>query len=253
MARFEAFVENLIEGPFARLPGSSLQPVQIAKALTRAMADDQAIGPNSVYVPNEFAVELTATDYAAFEPVADSLARELATYVEREAAENGWAFLGPVAITLRASEGLKAHRIKVRATRGATTERAEQAMPTDGVHFVRAAEMPGANSFPARRAAASITVVQDGAPTTIPLTKDTITLGRDLDNDVVVGDPSVSRHHAEIRVIGGRWLLVDLHSTNGTRVNGSQVSKQYITDGDRIRLGTIEMIVHLTPPGEDAL
>lgn len=65
-----------------------------------------------------------------------------------------------------------------------------------------------------------------------------ITIGKSPDNDYVIDDPQVSRHHARLtRDADGGWLLEDLNSLNGTFVNGAQVLKKRIMPADTIRLG----------------
>jgi hypothetical protein len=65
-----------------------------------------------------------------------------------------------------------------------------------------------------------------------------LTIGRAKDCDCVLTDPTVSRHHAELRRDGERWLLRDLGSRNGTRVNGMRVlAPTEVHPGDRIALG----------------
>lgn len=66
-----------------------------------------------------------------------------------------------------------------------------------------------------------------------------IRIGKAEDNDFIVNDPHVSRHHACLmREDHGCWLLEDLGSTNGTFVNGSQIIRKRITPTDKIILGT---------------
>jgi pSer/pThr/pTyr-binding forkhead associated (FHA) protein len=65
-----------------------------------------------------------------------------------------------------------------------------------------------------------------------------VTVGRSRQCDVVLSDPNVSREHAEIRPRGGSWVLTDLGSTNGSRINGRPVERsEVIRPGDRIELG----------------
>jgi hypothetical protein len=65
-----------------------------------------------------------------------------------------------------------------------------------------------------------------------------VVLGRSRDCDCVISEPSVSRRHAELRRDGRRWLLRDLGSRNGTRVNGVRVVEETeVAPGDRVGLG----------------
>lgn len=73
------------------------------------------------------------------------------------------------------------------------------------------------------------------------------TVGRDSSNDVILDDPAVSRHHAKIRVEKGegdeeQFFLYDLASENGTFVNGEQIVKQAINDGDEIVMGQTNLV-----------
>lgn len=65
-----------------------------------------------------------------------------------------------------------------------------------------------------------------------------ITIGKANDNEYVVDDPSVSRHHAQLTYEEeGHWILEDLGSTNGTFVNGIQIARKQVTSKDVIKLG----------------
>jgi pSer/pThr/pTyr-binding forkhead associated (FHA) protein len=65
-----------------------------------------------------------------------------------------------------------------------------------------------------------------------------VTIGRSADRDFVIDDRTVSRHHATIRREGAYWVLVDLGSKNGTRVNGARVEgRALIKPGDEIGFG----------------
>ena len=62
-------------------------------------------------------------------------------------------------------------------------------------------------------------------------------IGRAPDNDVVISDLGVSRHHAELRNVGSAYQIVDLNSHNGTFVNGQQVMSAPLTEGDIVGIG----------------
>ena len=68
-------------------------------------------------------------------------------------------------------------------------------------------------------------------------------LGRDPANDLaLLADPKIPRSHAELRDRDGQWILVDLGSSNGTRVNDRRVEQHPLRDGDRIQLGRTTII-----------
>src|SRR5256885_1616141 len=74
-------------------------------------------------------------------------------------------------------------------------------------------------------------------------------IGRGEQNDLRLNDASVSRHHAFLRRVDGRYLLSDVGSQNGTFVNGRQVhAPSALQSGDRIRAGTTELTFHLDVP-----
>jgi hypothetical protein len=71
-------------------------------------------------------------------------------------------------------------------------------------------------------------------------------LGRSRDADIVVDDPNVSRKHAEVRPSGGSWIVRDLGSTNGVKVNGRRIQgPQSLRQGDVIELGTARVTFEL--------
>ncbi len=83
----------------------------------------------------------------------------------------------------------------------------------------------------------------DRCPTGIrPLPTRTLRIGRALDNDLVLPDLLVSRHHAELRALGGgRFQIVDLDSHNGTYVNGTRVRQQVLSEHDLVAIGHVSL------------
>jgi hypothetical protein len=79
----------------------------------------------------------------------------------------------------------------------------------------------------------------DGRPQITTLDGDRLTVGKNAENDLVIAeDSSVSRLHALLERIGGSWTIRDMHSTNGTLVNGDRIFEQKVLrDDDEIILG----------------
>jgi pSer/pThr/pTyr-binding forkhead associated (FHA) protein len=87
-----------------------------------------------------------------------------------------------------------------------------------------------------------------------PLEKGEIVIGRDLNNDVVINDPEISRRHARLYAQGSTYVLEDLGSTNGTFVGGQRLTGAYpmrvgelITSGERLTV-----VFEMSQPAEDA-
>ncbi len=76
----------------------------------------------------------------------------------------------------------------------------------------------------------------------VPLEKTITRLGRQLDNDIVFQEESVSRHHAEIRYEEGRYVIYDRQSTVGTYVNSKRIERCVLNSGDLITLATVQIM-----------
>ncbi len=74
------------------------------------------------------------------------------------------------------------------------------------------------------------------------LNERSVVLGRSKECDVQVPDANVSRRHAELRQEGSSWWVVDLDSTNGLELNGKRVQRAKLSDGDKITLGSTDLV-----------
>jgi hypothetical protein len=209
---FERRLERMVEGAFARAFKSGLRPVELGRRLTREMDDNRSVGVRGdTVVPNCFTVHLSGTDLEQFEGVQDSLARELSEAAREHARDEGYAFMGPVEIQFETDDGLHtgAYQILGRMVEGVGGAGAGSIVLPSGDRFT--------------------------------LTETVITIGRHPESNMVLADPNVSRNHAEIRPQGDRFVVVDLGSTNGSRVNGVRVDTQVLEDGDEITFGNTRM------------
>ncbi len=84
-------------------------------------------------------------------------------------------------------------------------------------------------------------LIVDGARV-VALDKPVVNIGRKGNNHIIINDPHVSRHHAQIRQADGRYLLIDLNSTVGTSVNGERVEHAFLKSGDVISIGGVPLI-----------
>lgn len=222
--RFEAKVDSLVNGAFARAFKAEVQPVEIAGALQREMDDRAAIvSQGRTVIPNLFVVELSGHDFDRLGVYQDTLQAELSGMVREYAEEQRYTFLGGVEVTLRRDDELDTGIFRVRSEARAD---------------VVAQPSPTTPAAPPTGAGHPRLVVDD---TSYPLTRAVTRLGRGSDVDIRIDDPSVSRHHAEV-VLGQPPVVRDVGSTNGTLVNGERVSEAALADGATIRLGGVTLV-----------
>lgn len=208
LQQFEQRLERLVEGAFSKALRGGLQPVEIGRRLTREMDLLRRVGVRGLIAPNFFVVTLSPHDAERFRSFVDVLARELGDAAREHARTENYTFVGPVEVEVHLDEGLRAGRFTVEAD-----------------------VVEGAEGLPA-----GSLVLPDGKR--VVLEAEPISIGRLPECTVVLSDPNVSRRHAELRRQGSDVLLVDLQSTNGTRVNGVPVRERTLADGDEIMVGT---------------
>jgi len=200
----------MVEGTIGRLFGGGVRPVEIGHRIARAMSDSRSVGVRGQpVVANHFSVALTPDDLGRFADVKESMVRELCDAAREHAKGEGWTFMGPVKVELVADTELRAGSFDVKA---------------------RMKEADGG---------AGVLVLPTGEQ--IVLTEYLVTFGRLPECTISFDDSNVSRQHAEIRPEGDGFVLIDLGSTNGTKVNGGRVTRHRLVDGDRITLGATDV------------
>ncbi len=205
---FERRLERMVEGAFARAFRSGIRPVELGRRLVREMDDNRSVDVRGrTVVPNHFAVELSPADHEQFAEVSERLSRELAEAAREHARDEGYTFMGPVHVELTQDGRRKTGSFSI-------TGRLREGKGGLGA---------GSLVLPSEER--------------IALDENVVTLGRRPDSTIVLNDPNVSRNHAEIRPHGTGYVLVDLGSTNGSRVNGARVAEHPLADGDEMSFG----------------
>lgn len=231
LRRFEQFMENIVEDSVARLFGSPVQPAEIAKRLERAMESNQTISVRRVIVPNVYKVFLNPQDFAAFQPIRVEVEREMATYLRDLADERNFTMLEHPHVVMSEDAAIPRRTIQV------VVETAEP--NADGTQVMSATVQMQVSPQTGRRAMLLLNT-PDG-PHPIPLESTLLTIGRGLNNDIILEDTRVSRHHAELRYKTRRFWVTDLNSTNGTYINGERISEADLRNGDVLSLGGLEL------------
>lgn len=244
LQEFERRLEGAVEGLFSRAFRSGIQPIELAKAVQRYAEDNQHITADGIVVPNVYRITVGPKDHERLEGFGASLPRELAEVVVRTAAERGWMLRGPAKARLVVADDVKLGRFRLTAR----VEAVDHPSPTPaaGPSHATPDTGPAGNGFDRTQVVAGPSVArlqlvvrqaQGSIGSTLELQGSRLTAGR-LDRcDLTITDSTVSREHAAFVRRGDRWWVVDLGSTNGTKVNGRQAAEHPIDPGDRVELG----------------
>lgn len=226
LARLERALERIVEGSIAGVFRLRVQPAEIGRRLERAMLDGRVTSVGTSLAPNLYEVRLHPEDAAAFAEWAEALSREMETWLAELAFARGLSTVGPIQVRLveDASVSRRSVRAEGRFAGGpapvAKSRRPDRSLPR-----------------PLR-----LLPIEPGIPH-LSLRASPVTVGRADDNDLVLADPEVSRHHARLEPDGEGWRAVDLESTNGTWVNGVRLNTASIAVGDEVAFGGVRFTV----------
>ena len=229
--QLEAKIQKLVEDQLAGiLPGLKLEDrviQRLASAVKENIVqqkDDRAIAPN------EFTL-IVATDTSPMwkeQSTIDAL-KNIITTASRDV---GLKFVTQPTINITTDDNFSADEIKVIASHKLEPVGDTQGMQTSmGNEENQEADNIPENAF----------LIVEGVKVH-PLTESVVNIGRRLENQLVIDDPRVSRNHAQLRAIKGRFVLFDLNSTGGTFVNGQRTSQTVLYPGDVISLAGVALI-----------
>jgi hypothetical protein len=244
LRNLEAKLEGLFEGAFSKTFKSKVQPVEIARKLAKEMQDNKTVSISRTYVPNQYVVWLSPDDRQQFEGYEDGVKKELSDYLLEHARGEGLALLTRPSVDFQTDErlGLGEFGIQAMLVRPPEEERPQaEPEPAEFGHTMVYSVDREARRMDAPAAFGGRAMLVGGGTRTV-LSGNRVLIGRSRDCDVTLDDPNVSRRHAELRREGGSWIVSDLGSTNGVKVNGRRVNDHPLTAGDEIVLG----LEHLT-------
>ena len=265
LRRLESRISDLVEGTFSRAFKSEVRPVEIARKLTREMEEHKSYSLNRTYAPNEYRVFLSPEDRERFAETEHALASEFSGYLLEYARRERLALMSRPIIHFETDDRLRLGEFGIQTSlveHPSEEQRAAAppARPARGPDVVPEPQWPDAGGRtmvhstaervaerleeargPRRRRAVlrlggKRMVIGDGG----------VALGRSRSSDIMVDDANVSRSHAEIRPHGSSWVLSDLGSTKGTRLNGRRVTQpEVLGPGDEIEIGTTTLTFDL--------
>jgi hypothetical protein len=263
----ERFFERLFERPAARLFQEPVERTQIQRAIERAMESERVVREHRAYVPAHYRVLLNTADAAALDGNLEPLTHDLAEQVRLYARAHEYTLQSRPSVEVIRSTAVAAGDVRVYADRAPAPAKPGPPIappgPTPGpVADVEADEAPDPDADAAVLSGATavfaapvpntpraqLAVRTTGQPVSrLNVRPGTIRLGRALDNDIVLPDDKVSRHHGQIGIRLGMLVYTDLGSTNGSYLNGASVTEIALGPGDVLQLGASTVTVEPAP------
>jgi len=215
---------------FARAYATSIRPISLGRqliGLLDASADHQPLS-------GSYVIRMQSSDLAAFVDVKAHLIRELVIAATQHCEKQGYEYNEPFSIVLEDDEAIKSgtFQISPQLTPKIATQPAGSASAS-ATPIEKVAEI-----VPAPEPAINATLILSTGQR-INLSGENMKIGRHATCSVIFADSNVSREHAQlINSIDG-WSIVDLGSTNGTKVNGVKIAGQkLLMAGDELAFGT---------------
>ena len=228
LARLEVRLQALIEGSAARIFASDDLHKELASRLVDAMQAGVRIQPSGeIVAPNLYTLIIHPNQSMNFQRNS-ALLEELAQTLQDSAGEIGLSFLSPPVLRIAEDENVPPRRCHVVAQISIEN----LAQTSDMVAEVP----PNAPTVPA-----NAFLIVDGTRI-FSLTQSVINIGRRSDNQLVIDDGRISRVHAQLRAIKGRFVLFDLDSKAGTFVNGQRIHQCVLYPGDVISLAGVPLV-----------
>ena len=239
----ESKIAGLVEGTFSRAFRSEVRPVEIARKLAREMEEHRTLSLSRTYVPNEYHVFLSPRDRDRFAEYEDALISELTGYLLEHARRERLVLMSRPVVEFETDDRLGLGEFGIQ-TRVVNPEPDEEDAPlseeeASGRTMIYSTAGRVAEPLEERARSRQQTALLLMGGKRLVVGPGGATMGRSRQCDVTVDDPNVSRQHAEVRPRGGSWVLNDLGSTNGSRLNGHRVEgSEQLKPGDEIELGT---------------
>ena len=240
--RLEGWIARLVEEPFVRLFAGQLMPQDVATHLVRAMEDGERLAPDGVpEVPGRYRIVLHPEDLEALRHQHPQVDQTLATALASLVSHMDVRLRRTPSIDLAADERVPLHSVHI--TPMDSSSKGEGATRDLDLSQLRESAASGENGRD------SAYLIIDGRRV-FDLTEPSVCLGRALDNDLILEEPGVSRHHARLQKRHGRHVLQDLKSTAGTQVNDQPIRETVLHPGDLISLAGVELLYIAGRDGE---
>jgi hypothetical protein len=243
LRNLERKLEGLFEGSFNKAFKSEVKPIELARKLAKEMSESKTVSISRTYVPNHYTVWLSPQDRQQFEGWEDAARKELSDYLLQYARDEGLTLVTRPTVDFETDDrlGVGEFGIQPQLVEMPEEEAAEPLQADFGHTMVYSPNKDARRLEPAPDHGGATRGLLVGAGKRTVLGGSRVLIGRSRECDIQLDDPNVSRRHAEVRREGDAWVVADLGSTNGIKVNGRRIPEAELNPGDEVTFGLIKL------------
>ncbi len=229
LREIEARLQSLVEvGLLNMMPGKKVEDVIIQKLANAIHLNTLALANGMMAAPDVYTLVMHPITSGKWQD--QKLLTVLLHSITVVAQEAGFKFTISPTITISTDEKIPINDAEVIASHRIESMSETNATPLETGNLDENDKIPE-NAF----------LIVEGVKV-FPLVLPVVNIGRRLDNQLIIDDPRISRNHAQLRTIKGRYVVFDLNSTGGTFVNGQRTSQSVLYPGDVISLAGVALI-----------
>lgn len=229
--RIETHLRKLFEESLLKFFTGDQQHITLIEDLINVMDENLQEGQDGgILAPDRFVLHVPPEDLLNWQAHQDFF-NELASSIHEIGQSEGFLYQQPPSIALHSNPEIQQHQFSISAHHSIINP----SLP-DTAAMVQSEQNHVDTLVPEN----AFLVI--GGKTNFPLEKSVINIGRHSDNDLVLENPHISRHHAQLRAINNHYVIFDVGSTGGIFLNGKRIPQATLQAGDVIRMGTINLI-----------
>lgn len=229
LKELEARLQTLIEVDLLNiLPGKKVDDIIVQKLAAAIQLNSISQDDGTIVAPDVYTLLMHPATSANWQN--PQLLTVLLHSITAVAQEAGFRFTISPTITVSTDEKIPLNDAQIVASHRIESMADTNAIPLDTASLEDNSKIPD-NAF---------LIVEGGK--VFPLVLPVVNIGRRLDNQLIIDDPRISRNHAQLRTINGRYVVFDLNSTGGIFVNGQRTNQTVLYPGDVISMAGVALI-----------
>lgn len=220
LALFEKSIQTIIESSIRLVPGQSVNSLILAiLTKTREIVSNAIM--NGSEIPNIYSIRINSSEFNLIKQE-NTLTEKINNLLNDIAIETKKKIPGPLSVELIADDELRKQHFEI-----------DYYVIPSIIEQTAAMKIESKEDFkPASLQKSSYLILPD--QNTYVLNRGITQIGRKKDNHIIIDYPTISRNHAQIRMIQGKYVLFDLNSTSGVFVNGIKINQMTLYPGDVI-------------------